>query len=252
MVDFDPNVKVTDSTQLQGGDAVKDDKPVEHHKGVGGDQGGQDVGQKKEAEGHDEPPLPDPDGNLTPQSYNDAADAFSDVSITEALIAVAQAANEDRASSNKEQLDDINASYQDSMDAVSKMKDKAQDDYSARMIKDGTDIGQNAANAIGSGIATKVGSSDAKIMGANQAVGAGSGAVGDVGDMFAAGVQEKADLEKTDADTDNADATKDSAYAQKAGDHASFNSQMLSLAIQIFQQKAEAELQTGGKLSNYS
>ena len=99
---------------LQRGDDVQKKTRVKHHKGIAKDPGGKEA-DKKKATGDKGPILQDPSGDLTPQSYTDAADAFSDISITQALIAVAQAANEDRESSNKEQLDEINASYQDSM-----------------------------------------------------------------------------------------------------------------------------------------
>jgi len=251
MTPIDPNAPTSDVQQYDDSPVDGTTSAAQEAPGVSGDAGGQDDAVDGSEPGAG-PSLDDPSGGLNAQSYSDSADSLAGFSIEAALIALAKASIEDKESEQKAQLQGINSSFQESMDAVDEEDAAAEDTYTAAMWKAGSDMASNAvgaAGAIGSGVS---GMSDAKVMAADQASSAAGGILGDVGSMVAAGDDEAASKETSQANADKAEATKLSSYAQTDGDAANLTGETLSSAIELIQKKADDELTTNRSLTNFS
>lgn len=197
------------------------------------------------------PQLPKPANNPDASTYSAAAKRLDSFSIEDAIVLLAKASNEDKESENAATLAKINLGYQDSLKAVDLEKKAAWSTFTARVIDSATDM---ASNAVQIGFASKAMSADSD--GAAQALSMKGSAIGgilkDSGALVGAHFELQAGLDQADADKAKAQAQKENAFADAQRSHAHYAGQLLDMAVQLLQTKAQAEFDAKMKQTDYS
>jgi len=252
-------VDSTTSTQNvygTGGDTQTQGTGRKTSQGVGGDTGGVESGGSQQGTSKAQsggPRLDPPQEGVDAQSYSDSAQALGSFNITDALVALAKAANKDKQSDNDAAITKINTSYNKSMDSVSEEKKAAWDNFWNTEISAGVDMaGQAVSAGISSSTMASSETSEAKLMAQNARGQAIGGIIGDSGKMVGGIFGLKAGQEQAQADSDKAAAQKESSYGESDRSHAQYADQMLSMVVGVLQQKAQAEHDAKVQQANYS
>jgi len=224
-------------------------------QGVGSDKGGIESELKSGlgTKGGVALQLDPPPEDINSQSYSDSAQALGSFDITDALIALAKASNKDKESDNDSAITKINTSFNKSMDAVGQEKKAAWDNFWNTEISAGMDmVGQGITAGTAASTMASSETSEARLMAQSARGQAIGGITGDSGKLVGGIFGLKAGQEQANADSDKAQAQKESSYGETDRSHAQYADQMLSMVVQVLQQKAQAEHDAKVQQANYS